>query len=182
MFLKALRLLLFGFAVLACVLPAWSAELPAKGDTLPAFSLPAPASSGDLEYLGVSGTTLTLADVSGDLVLLEILGVYCPVCREQAPLFNALQKRLERRELKGRVKMLGIAAGATDIEVEMIRKEWRIRHPVLVDQKFEVHKLLGEPKTPFTMLIDRQGRVLYTHHGLIQDMDAFYQQIKSLLD
>ncbi len=179
MSLKPVWIACIWFGMLLCPLSAGRCEPPIKGGTLPVFTLAAPAMRADVEYLGITAPGFTLADVAADVILLEILGVYCPRCREQAPLFNALQGRLEKRELKDRVKMIGIAAGATPMEVEMVRKEWRIRYPVIPDEKFEVHKLLGEPKTPFILLLDRQGRVLYTHEGVLKDIDAFYQLIKT---
>jgi hypothetical protein len=169
------------FAILLCCPSSGRSEKPVKGSTLPGFTLPAPLSGPDSHYLGVSQTSFTLADVAGEVRVLEIIGVYCPRCREQAPLSNALQARLEKRGLGHKVKMLGVAAGATPMEVEMIRREWRIKHPVLPDETFKVHKLLGEPKTPFILLLDSQGRVLYTHEGVINDMDTFYQLIKAQL-
>lgn len=169
----------FCLGMLLCCPPAGEAGPPDKGSTLPAFTLPRPTARADVEYLGISAPAFALGDVSAEAVLVEILGVYCPRCREQAPLFNALLARLEKGELKGRVKMIGIAAGATPMEVAMVRKEWKIRHPVLPDESFEVHKLLGEPQTPFILLVDRKGRVLYAHTGVLKDMDAFYQLIKT---
>ncbi len=181
MSLKTICIVCLCIGLPLCAPVAGEAGPPSKGDMMPPLSLPAPALGDDLRYLGITAPAFTLAELSADAVLVEILGVYCPRCREQAPLFNALQARLEKRELKGRVKMIGIAAGATPMEVEMVRKEWRIRHPVLPDERFEVHKRLGEPKTPFVLLIDRKGRVLYSHEGVLKDMDAFYQRIKAAL-
>jgi peroxiredoxin len=173
--------LTFFCAVLSISVPLAGAGTPKPGDVLPAFALPAPSAEADRAYLGIKGPQFTLSEVAGRITLLEILGVYCPLCHEQAPLFHALFARLAKRDLKDQVKMLGIAAGATDMEVEMIRKEWKINHPVTSDEKFTVHKLLGEPKTPCTLLIDKNNRVLYAHLGVIKDIDRFYQTIKDLL-
>jgi hypothetical protein len=39
---------------------------------------------------------------------------------------------------------------------------------------------LGEPRTPFNIVTTREGKVLWTHLGIIEDMNAFYATLKSL--
>ncbi|MFH1980826.1 MAG: TlpA disulfide reductase family protein [Pseudomonadota bacterium] len=156
-------------------------ELPAKGAALPEFQITAPIDAQDRQYLGISGDSFQIRDVDCRIIVVEIVGAYCPRCYEQAPLLNTLQKRLERAKLGEAVKMLAIAAGATQAEADMVRQQWGHRFPVVEDEKFSVHKLLGEPRTPFTLVADRQGRVLFVHAGTFQEIDGFYQTIKSLL-
>jgi peroxiredoxin len=159
----------------------WCAGVPQKDGTLPTFQLQAPASDNDQRYLGINGPTFQLKDVRCQVLLVEILGAYCPLCYQQAPLFSKLLARLNRRNLGDKVKMLGIAIGATPMEVEQLRKNGSYEFPVVQDDSFAVHKLLGEPRTPFTMLVGEEGRVLYAHLGVIEDVDAFYQVIQDLV-
>jgi len=42
------------------------------------------------QYLGVGGPTFKLKDLQANVILIEIIGVYCPYCYEQAPLFRNL--------------------------------------------------------------------------------------------
>jgi len=160
---------------------AWCSGLPQKDATLPAFQLPAPTSDNDRKYLGVNGPSFQLKDVECQVLLVEILGAYCPLCYQQAPLFNKLFARLSKRDLGDRVKMLGVAIGATAMEVDHLRKNGSYEFPIVQDESFSAHKLLGEPRTPFTMLIARDGKVLYTHLGVIEDVDALYQVIQDLV-
>jgi hypothetical protein len=160
---------------------AWCAGLPQKGGTLPAFQMLAPASDNDQKYLGITGPTFQLKDVRCEVLLVEILGAYCPLCYQQAPLFTKLYARLDRRNLGDKVKMLGVAIGATPMEVEQLRKNGSYEFPIVRDESFAVHKLLGEPRTPFTMLIGKGSKVLYAHLGVIEDVDALYQVIQDLV-
>lgn len=175
----------WGMAMILCLVLApgaiWAAGLPQKGGTLPPFQLPAPASDNDREYLGVKGPTFQLKDVPCRVLLVEILGAYCPLCYQQAPLFSKLFARINKRNLGDKVKMLGIAIGATPMEVEQLRKNGSYEFPVVQDESFAVHKLLGEPRTPFTMLVGKDGKVLYAHLGVIEDVDAFFQAIQDLV-
>jgi peroxiredoxin len=155
--------------------------MPQKDGVLPPFQLPAPISDDDQKYLGVKGPTFQLKDIQCQVLLVEILGAYCPLCYQQAPLFSKLFARLAKRNLGDKVKMLGVAIGATSMEVEQLKKNGSYQFPLVQDQSFAVHKLLGEPRTPFTMLIGKEGRILYAHLGVIDDVDAFYQVIQDLV-
>ena len=77
--------------------------------------------------------------------------------------------------------MLAIAAGGTTNEIEHLRKTGSYEFPVVNDEPYTVHKLMGEPRTPFTLLVDREGKVLFAHLGIIEDVDNFYQQIMELV-
>jgi hypothetical protein len=169
------------WCLIASTNPGWSAGLPKKGDTLPVFELSAPASVKAREYLGVQKDSFRLADVSCRLLLFEVIGVYCPQCYRQAPLFNNLFNRIEKGKLKGQVKMLALAAGGNENEIKYLYEQIQYAYPVVPDQDFAVHKLLGEPRTPFTLLIDPNGKVVHSHMGIIEDIDAFLKLINDLV-
>lgn len=158
-----------------------AAALPEKGSVLPSFRLPSPTLESEQQYLGIGGASFGLQDVQGELLLIEILGVYCPRCHQQAPLFKKLHARIARRNLDTKVKMLGIAAGATAMEVDHLRKTGSYDYPVVPDESFSVHKVFGEPLTPFTMLVNHDGKVLYAHLGVIEDVDGLFQMIQDIV-
>ncbi len=158
-------------------------ELPAVGTELPEFQLETPKSEEEQAYLGIKGSpSFSITQLKGELVLIEIIGVYCPRCHRQHPLFNKLFYRIKKNtEMYNKTKMIGIAVGANPIEVAYLKKEYRIPYPVIVDPNFEVHKVLGEPRTPFTMLVTKEKKVVLAHLGVIEDMDSFFLQIKAFL-
>ncbi len=159
--------------------PVQAAELPKEGETLPRLTIVTPALEKDSQYLGLdTHGTFTIQDLDYSLLLLELVGVYCPYCHIQAPLFNSLFKRLARAKLDDRVKMLAVASGATEPEVAQLRKHSSYAYPVLRDEDYSMHKLLGEPKTPFTILINKEGKILYTKMGVIEDIDALFEIIR----
>jgi peroxiredoxin len=161
--------------------PAWCGGLPKKGDTLAPFELDAPGSEKANEYLGISQPKFRLGDIPGRLLLVEVIGVYCPQCYQQAPLFNNLFNRIEKGRLKGQVRMLAIAAGGNMNEIKYLYEQVQYNFPVVPDPQFEIHKLLGEPRTPFTLLVEPQGKVLYTHMGVIENVDALLKLINELV-
>jgi hypothetical protein len=160
--------------------PAAGAGLPKKGDVLPAFELETPAFDPARVYLGVATPTFKLGDIPCRVLLLEVIGVYCPQCYRQAPLFNTLHSRIEKGKLKGQVKMLALAAGGNVNEIRYLTEQVQYTFPIVPDPKFDLHKLLGEPRTPFTLLVDQTGKVLHTHMGVIEDIDGFLKLITEL--
>jgi peroxiredoxin len=158
-----------------------AADLPQTGSPMPAMTLQTPTAAGERDYLGLQQETFQLRDIPCRLLVFEVIGVYCPRCYQQAPLFTNLYKRIESGPLKGRVKMLGLAAGGTSMEIQYLREQGQYLFPILSDEDFAVHKMLGEPRTPFILLIDAAGQVRFAHSGVIEDVDGFYERIRELV-
>jgi len=182
---RFLRMILAPPAVILSIFVAFSAHsasLPQKGSVLPPLRFSVPFLSEDQEYLTVKPPTFTIEDVACKVLLVEVIGVYCPACYQQLPLFNTLVDRIRKGSLRNKVKMMAVAAGGTVMEVEFLRKDGQYRYPIVHDEKFTIHRALGEPRTPFTMLVNKNGRVLYSHVGVISDIDDFYASIKTLVE
>ncbi|MBL7213262.1 MAG: TlpA family protein disulfide reductase [Desulfobacteraceae bacterium] len=161
---------------------ALAGGIPATGSYLPDLKIEAPASEKGREYLGIGDEkTFSVKQVNSPFTLIEIVGVYCPKCHAQAPLFNKLFYRLKKAPaLFEKIRMLAIAAGANSTEVDYMKKEFSIPFPVVKDPRFEIHKSLGEPRTPFTMIVSKDGKVVFAHLGIIKDIDDFFLQIMKL--
>ncbi|MCD4721658.1 MAG: redoxin domain-containing protein [Desulfobacula sp.] len=156
---------------------------PSKpGENLPEIILDAPASKKDGLYLGIGDRTrFSIKDVDAQLIVLEILGVYCPLCHKQRPHINRLFHRINKNaDLSRKVKFLGITAGGTPMEVDYYMKQSKVPYPILPDEKFLIHKKLGQPRTPYNMVVTKDGQVLYAHLGIIKDMDKFFAALKKM--
>lgn len=171
----------FILALLSSPALAAKGAAPQEGDTLPSLSLITPPGAKDKKYLGLSGDeNFDIKDIKAKLVLIEIVGVYCPFCHKQAPGFNSLFKRIKRAKLAKDIKMVGLASGATPEEIKYLRGQSNYAYPILRDQDYSVHKQLGEPQTPYTMLVNSNGEVLFSHKGVIEDIDGLFARMKEL--
>lgn len=175
---------LLSVAIVLIFAPISLANQPKPGQPLPAMTIPAPHNQDGKKALGLNEASshFTVSDLKSDLVLIEVIGVYCPQCFKQAPEFNKLYTRLNRGKTKGRVAMFALAAGGTEPEIDQLIKSGQYTFPVISDMRYEVHKLMGEPKTPFTIICRPDGTILYTHLGIITDIDSFYGEIKGFLN
>jgi len=125
-------------------------------------------------------------EIKGDLILVEFISTYCVNCQRQAPIFTELYSSIEKDpKLKGKVKMIGIAAGNTPKEVESFKKEYQITYPIFSDARFDAHMAVGGPRTPFTLWVRRDGQgngvVVSTHLGLTESAENVLAETKAVL-
>jgi len=157
------------------------------GDPFPTLTFKDTLSSEDRTYLGLPESgSFSLEEVAADVVIVEFLNKYCVSCQRQAPIFNRMHRTIEEDpELGPRVKMLGIGVGNNFLQTEIFRAERKIPFPIVSDPEFAAYESIGEPKTPFTLVVrgdDRRGPlVMSAHRGLIHSDTEFLQEIEAAL-
>jgi len=156
----ALRLrnaLLLGIAgVLALAagfgLALWDRE-SADPSALLALSLP------DLD-----GTPQSLMQWRGKVMVVNFWATWCGPCREEMPEFVRAQREFGPKGLQ----FVGIAVDQRD-KVAQFAKEFDLNYPALIGgyEAMDVAKPLGNrlAALPFTVVLDRQGRIVHTQLG-----------------
>jgi len=156
---------------------------PEEGGKLPLIKLSIPESAGEKAYLGLKGKgSFTIPQIKADVVIIEIFSMYCPYCQNEAPRVNELYQAIEKdTELKNKIKIIGIGAGNTPFEVDVFRKKYQIPFPLFPDVDFSIHKVCGEVRTPYFIVIkinkDGTHEVIYSKLGTIQDAQQFLDLI-----
>jgi peroxiredoxin len=152
---------------------------PAVGGTLPDITLPAPSNSIDKNYLGVSGFgSFKIPQIRAKVVIIEIFNMYCPYCQREAPNVNELYAKINQNPaLKDAIKIIGIGAGNTPFEVGIFSKKYNVPFPLFADEKFVIHGLVGEVRTPYFIAVkinpDGTNRVIYSKLGALGVVDDF---------
>ncbi|NOY68410.1 MAG: redoxin domain-containing protein [Deltaproteobacteria bacterium] len=125
------------------------------GETFPDIALKTPASRQDRSYLGIaSGETFSIKDIQADMVLVEILNTHCVPCQEQVPEYKHLFEQIALAEgPRNRIKMLAVGIGNTQEEINRFREEHKIPFPMVADPRFELHRAIGKPQAPFSILV-----------------------------
>jgi thiol-disulfide isomerase/thioredoxin len=126
------------------------------GSSLLAISLP------DAE-----GKPQSLAQWRGKVVVVNFWATWCAPCREEMPLFVKAQKAHGERGLQ----FVGIAVDEAD-KARQFAEEIGLNYPTLIGGygAMELSKTLGNTimALPFTVVVDRSGKVLITHLGPIK--------------
>lgn len=166
--------------------PAYAAkEPPTEGGMLPVIKLPIPKSPKEKNYLGLKGEgSFTIPQVKAKVVLIEIFSMYCPYCQKEAPKVNGLYNAIENNsDLKGKIKIIGIGAGNTPMEVNVFRKKFQIPFPLFPDVDYSIHKVCGEVRTPYFIGIkineDGSDVVIYSKLGALQEINQFLELIRN---
>ena len=159
-----------------------------EGDSFPQIVFKAPQDPKDAAYLGVSeGKDLTVKDISADLVLVEIMNVYCASCWRQVPVYNKLYDLIESKpETRGRIKIIAFGAGNKDWEVKYFREQFNVFFPVIPDPDFVMHEAIGGGPTPFSIFVRRgvseeDGLIADTHLGVINNHKELLKEMQTLM-
>lgn len=157
------------------------------GDPFPEIPLRTPEDPNERAYLGLPrGREFFLREIDAELILVEILSVYCSSCQRQAPMYNKLYERIEKDPAtRGRIKMIGIAAGNGELEIQDFRENYGVPFPIFPDPQFEIHRAIGGSRTPFSIFVrqgtgDQAGLVGRTHLGIIEEHDRLLEDMRAL--
>ena len=176
-------------AVWLCVLtgaPLAAEKQLVSGDALPAIKLPAPQTPAAKSYLGLtSGETFAVSQIKAEVLIIEIFNMYCSNCQREAPRVNELYRLINKdQNLKAKIKMIGIGAGNTPLEVEVFRKNYQVIFPLFPDDDYAIHKSVGEPRTPFFICVKRNAdgsrKIFHTNRGGFPDAAQFLKQVATL--
>lgn len=152
------------------------------GEELLTVTLKAPEDKLHQTYLGIGDKNFNIADIAARVVLVEIFSMYCPHCQKDAPNMNAFFSLVKKsNSYRDRIKLIGIGVGNSAFEVDFFRKNYSIEFPLLPDQDFKIHKLLGGVRTPyfigFKLLKDGSASVFLSEAGGDREPESFLQQI-----
>ena len=152
---------LFAVAVIAPACSSSTAVTPAVvtraelGQPAPDFSLPA-----------LDGTTHTLAQYRGKTVVLEWFNPGCPYVQHAHGAGGALDGLAARKAADG-IVWLAINSGVAgkqghgaDVN-KQAAADWKMTHPVLLDETSTAGRAYGAMTTPHMYVIDPQGLLVY---------------------
>ncbi len=120
-----------------------------------------------------SGTSLSLAELRGKVVLLNFWATWCVPCRKEMPAIEALYQRYKDRGLEVVAISLDKVAAAP---VEAFAKEVGVTYRIVLHPTWATARTYGVRGLPATFLLDRAGNVVMRELGERDWMEEAKQQ------
>ncbi len=139
--------------------------LHAQTGPAPAFTLPTP-----------DGTTISLEQYKGQIVLLDFWAILCPPCRAEIPGFIDITNKYKD---KG-VVVLGLSLDKEAGKLRKFVEDNKINYPILMASK-EVQVAYGNVQAiPTTFVLDRSHTIVKKHVGFTEQA-VFEAELDELL-
>jgi thiol:disulfide interchange protein DsbD len=126
----------------------------------------------------LEGGKLDLASLKGKVVLIDFWATWCVPCISEIPMFNDLAKQYKAQGFE-------MIAMSLDEEGATVVKPFLKSHPMdysqtIGDAQIAEQFKVSDSALPVAVLIDKQGRIRFTHKGITKK-EVFEEQIKQLL-
>ena len=151
------------FAVLVLVACAGDDNVPARpldiGQTAPHYSA-----------VSLNGDSVSLEQLRGRVVLLNVWATWCHPCREEIPVLQALHARYAPQGLE----LVGVSVDARG-EEDTIREfatDFRMTYPLWLDPDERIQSTFLAIGVPATFLIDREGVLRWRYVGPVRANDT----------
>jgi cytochrome c biogenesis protein CcmG/thiol:disulfide interchange protein DsbE len=122
-----------------------------------AMNSPLPALRGD----AVSGGTVDLADLRGDVTVLNVWATWCGPCRREQPGLVRAAKRYEDRG----VRFVGLNYQDNRAAAQAWVEEFNVPYESLFDENGSFAGDLGFPYLPDTYIVDAGGTIRWAIYG-----------------
>ncbi len=130
----------------------------------------------DFQMTDMQGRLRHASEWDGQVVLINFWAPWCAPCRAEIPLLIDLQKRYAENGLQ----ILGPALDKPEA-VEAFAEEYGMNYPLFADMNavMDLQEAYGDTRLPYTVLLNRQGDVAYTHAGELEaaEIEAWIKRI-----
>ena len=126
--------------------------------------------AGDFTGELLNGGTLSLSQLAGKIVVINFWAVWCGPCKTETPAFDSVYRAYRA---KG-VGFVGIDTKDQRSLAQAFVKDNQISYPMIFDEPGETALALGKIPAlalPFTVLIDKHGRVAAVYLERLQPAD-----------
>lgn len=129
--------------------------------------LRAPRTVEDVPLALLDGREAKLSDFRGRPLLVNFWATSCPPCVVELPVLRALHAEFA---VPGTVAVLAIAMPYDPpLHVAQFAAQHQLAYPVALDVRGEaVRAFGGVPHIPATFLLDRHGRIVFSHIGVLE--------------
>ena len=119
----------------------------------------------DFALKSTDGPNLRLSEYRSGVVVLTFWSDWCGKCADIAPLLNDLSEQYGDTDLQ----VLAVDVDGKAAEARELSSGTALDYPLLLDTRQRVSRLYDLKRLPFTVVIDREGRVRHVQNGFKGD-------------
>ncbi|MFO7768052.1 MAG: TlpA disulfide reductase family protein [bacterium] len=134
---------------------------------------PAPA----LEVTTLEGETLTLADLEGQVVVLDFWATWCQPCLREIPDYNHIYEEYRDQGDGFSIVGLTIASGSEQDVRDWMEEGQELAYPVAVVDDSVPQAWGGVMVVPTTFVIGRDGKILKRFEGATQEKLDYIREL-----
>lgn len=142
----------------------------------PALTLPVLV-AGD--GVGPVGAEVSLDDLRGRVVVLNVWASWCVPCRDEAPLLERLART--HRQAGDGVVFLGLDTQDLTGDARAFVRRYGLTYPSLRDGTDRAQRAFEATGVPETFIIDRQGRIAYRHIGPVVRAEQIERPLRAVV-
>jgi cytochrome c-type biogenesis protein len=133
-----------------------------------------------LEAVTLAGDSVALADLRGEVVLLNVWATWCVPCRKEAPELEALHQAHAADGL--RVVGVTVDNRAAETQIRDFVERYGMTYTVWWDPDGTAIDTFGAAGVPLTVLLDRDGEIAWRHLGAFTaDDPSLREALRTLL-
>ena len=167
---------LLGILCLSVLSVASSADLPAPELSHELTRLETPVEAPNFTLENLDEEKLSLHDFRGQVVMLNFWATWCPPCRREIPSMQSIYQDL------GKDGFVVLAINEFEDPDHVFAYTGQLSvdptFPVLFDRDSAVSQLYGVKGLPTTLLIDKQGKIVYRAVG---GRDFDHAEVRSIV-
>lgn len=135
-------------------------------------------SAPDFARPDATGHKVQLSRLKGKVVLLDFWATWCTGCKTEIPWYVEFADKYRRDGLTA----VGVAMDEEGWSVvkPFLAEKMKLNYPVVIGDKVLARQFGELNSLPVTLLIDRKGRIAYSHTGIV-DRAHFEAKIRELL-
>jgi peroxiredoxin len=162
-----------------CALPVTVTALLLTAASFPAGAVVAAGAPAPAFSLGSNtGKTVSLADLKGQVVLVNFWASWCGPCRTEMPILEQISKKYKAMG----VTLVGVNVEPNSADAQKWLQSTPVSFPILFDTDSTVSKLYQVEGMPNTVILDRKGNVRYIHRGYTPGAENEYMdQLRALI-
>ena len=159
------QMLKFSFLVLFSMLLSLSSEAQEK-QTLP-----------DLVLKDMEGNNVNVQDYakSGKVTIISFWATWCGPCKKE---LNNLNDLYDDWKKKYNVQIIAVttdnARNTPKVKPYVDGQGWDFE--VLLDINEDLKRALNAPNIPFTIVVDKDGKIVYSHNGYVEGDEVYLEE------